>query len=101
MPGHVFEVRFQPATGDATWTNQSYDLPDIPVTALVRDQRSGDLYASTDFGVLRLAAGAHTWTDAAPGLPTVAVYGLTISRDGRTLNAATHGRGAWTLSLPS
>jgi hypothetical protein len=101
MPGHVFDVRFDPTTGDATWTNQSYNLPDMPITALVREQRSGDLYASTDFGVLRLAAGAHAWTDAAPGLPTVAVYGLTISRDGRTLYAATHGRAAWSLSLPS
>ena len=99
IPGHVFEVRFNPAVPTASWTNLTYDLPDMPITDLVQDPGSGDLYASTDFGVLRLATGARAWTDAAPGLPVVAVYGLTVSPDGRTLYAATHGRGAWILSL--
>src|SRR5207253_1824418 len=36
---------------------------------------------------------------AAPGLPMAAVYSLTISVSGRTLYAATHGRGAWRLDL--
>ena len=99
MPGHVFEVRFNPRSGKATWKNMSYRLPDMPITGLVRSPRSGDLFAATDFGVLRLPAGAHNWVDAAPGLPVVAVYGLTISRDGRTLYAATHGRAAWALRL--
>ena len=34
----------------------SGDLDDLPVTDLVRDDVTGDLYAATDFGVLRLAA---------------------------------------------
>jgi hypothetical protein len=51
---------------------------DLPVTDLVRDDVSGDLYASSDFGVLRPAAGTMTWTAAAPGIPSVEVAGLTI-----------------------
>jgi hypothetical protein len=97
--GHVFEVRFNPASGKATWTNRSYDLGDQPITGLERDPANGDLYAASDFGVLRLPAGATAWTEAATGLPVVAVFGLTLSGDGKTLYAATHGRGAWTLKL--
>jgi hypothetical protein len=97
--GHVFEVRVDGTTGKATWTNRSYDLGDQPITGLARDTATGDLYASTDFGVLRLPNGATSWTEAAKGLPLVAVYGLTPSGDGATLYAATHGRGVWQLKL--
>jgi hypothetical protein len=33
-------------------------------------------------------------------MPTVAVYGLTLTQDGNVLYAATHGRGAYALALP-
>jgi hypothetical protein len=99
--GHVFEVRVNQTSGRATWKNVSYDLSDQPITGLARHPRTGDLYAATDFGVLRLAAGANRWTEAAEGLPLVAVYGLTMAPDGKTLYAATHGRGVWTLPLSS
>lgn len=97
--GHVFEVRFNRTTGRAVWTNSSYDLSDQPITGLARHPRTGDLYAATDFGVLRLPAGATRWTKAAEALPFVAVYGLTMAPDGKTLYAATHGRGVWSLPL--
>ena len=61
---------------------------------------TGDVYAATDFGVLRLPAGATHWETAGSGLPTAAVYGLTLSQSGSVLYAATHGRGAWKLTLP-
>jgi hypothetical protein len=97
--GHVFEVRFNPATGTATWTDRSYDMADIPVTDLVRDNRTGDLFAANDFGVLRLERGATTWRLAASGMPNVEVAGLTIVPRDRVLFAATHGRSAWELDL--
>src|SRR4051794_3296803 len=99
-PGHVFEVRVNPATGAATVTALSFDLGDQPVTDVVRDDQTGDLYASTDFGVLRLPSGAQSWQRAANGMPIVAVYGLTIAPDSRLLYAATHGRGVWRVNLP-
>ena len=46
-----------------------------------------------------LLSGTTGWTLAAPGLPTVAVYGLTISSTGRVLYAATHGCAVWKLDL--
>ena len=98
-PGHIFEVRYNPATGQSTWTNRSYDFGDLPASDIVFDAPSGDLYASTDFGVFRLGSGATTWTDAAPGMPNVEVAGLTYVGKDRILYAATHGLGAWRLNL--
>jgi hypothetical protein len=96
-PGHVFEVTRAGAT--ATWVDRTYDLADLPVTDLVRDDVTGDLYAATDFGVMRLAAGATSWTIAADGMPMVEVPGLTIAPGERILYAATHGLGGWQLDL--
>ncbi len=60
---------------------------------------TGDLYASTDFGVSACAAGTTTWTLAAPGMPNVEVTGLTIIPSERILYAATHGLSTWRLNL--
>jgi hypothetical protein len=98
-PGHIFEVVYNPATGTAAWTDRSYDLGDIPVTDIVRDDATGDLYASSDFGVSRLASGDTTWTLAASGMPNSEVPGLTIVPAARKLYAAGHGFGAWVLNL--
>ena len=98
-PGHVFEVTWSGA-GTATWVDRSYNLPDFPITAVVHDDVTGDLYAASDFGVMRLAGGAATWTVAGSGLPMVEVPGLTIVPSARILYAATHGRSAWSLALP-
>ncbi|HAF02650.1 MAG TPA: hypothetical protein DCG89_02460 [Spartobacteria bacterium] len=85
----------------ATWSDISNNLPDLPVTDLVRDDVTGDLYAASDFGVMRLAnAATTTWTVAGSGLPMVEVPGLTIVPSARLLYAATHGRSAWLLQLP-
>lgn len=114
QPGHVFEVTWTGA-GAATWVDRSFNLPDFPITAVVRDDVTGDLYASSDFGVMKLPNGTTTWAVAGTGLPAVEVAGLTIvsserrddNRDDRgrrpaqrVLYAATHGRSAWSLPLP-
>jgi hypothetical protein len=102
-PGHVFEVRYDPVAGTATWSNLdggTGPMGDLPVTDLVRDDATGDLYAATDFGVMRLPFTSSTWVVAGTGLPMVEVPGLTISAQARVLYAATHGRSAWVLNLP-
>jgi hypothetical protein len=97
-PGHVFEVTRNPITGTATWVDRSYNLGDLPATAVVRDDLTGDLYVSTDFAVFRLANGDTSWTMSG-GMPMVEVAGLTIVPNARILYAATHGLGAWVLDL--
>ncbi|HEY4816538.1 MAG TPA: hypothetical protein VIH67_03860 [Candidatus Acidoferrum sp.] len=104
QPGHVFEVVYNPDAGTAVWTDLdggTGPMGDLPVTALVRDDPTGDLYAATDFGVLRLPAGGTAWQTAGSGLPQVEVPGLSISTSARVLYAATHGRGAYVLGLPN
>jgi len=102
-PGHVFSVTYDPGAGTATWTNLdgtgATAFPDFPATAVVADT-NGDLYASNDWGVLRLASGSTDWQVAGTGLPMVEVAGLTIVPGARKLYAATHGRSAWLLALP-
>ena len=82
----------------ATWVNRSYNLDDLPATALVRDDLTGDLYVGTDFAVFRLASGETSWV-MTDGMPMVEVAGLTIVPSARVLYAATHGLGAWALDL--
>ena len=101
-PGHVFDVMFDPTSSSATWSDISYDIGDQPVNDAVLDVSTGDVYVSTDFGVLRLAEGTQTWVPAADGLPSAAVSGLTLAANkngGRLLYAATHGRGAWRIKV--
>ncbi len=98
-PGHVFEVTWNGA-GVATWTDVSFNLPDFPITQVVRDDTLGDLYAASDFGVAKLPSGLSAWAVAGSGLPMVEVPGLTIIPSARLLYAATHGRSAWQLNLP-
>ncbi|MEV4280074.1 sialidase family protein [Actinoplanes xinjiangensis] len=97
-PGHAFAVTVA-ADGSATWADLSYNLGDQPVTDLVRDDVTGDLYAATDFGVLRLPSGTTAWVKAAAGMPNVEVTGLTVVPGERILYAASHGLGAWRLGL--
>jgi hypothetical protein len=99
-PGHVFEVTVHD-DGSAVWSDLSSNLGDQPITAIARDDVTGDLFVSTDFGVDALPSGSTTWVPAGSNLPPVAVYGLTINSGARVLYAATHGRSAWKLKLDS
>jgi hypothetical protein len=99
-PGHVFEVTWHPNTLTSEWTLLDYDLGDLPINHLVRDAKTGDLYAATDFGVLVLPNGTSHWQEAGEGLPTVLTPYLQILADRRLLFAGTYGRGAWYLTLP-
>jgi hypothetical protein len=98
-PQHIVQVTYNPATGTSTWVDLSHNFGDLPVNDLVRDDVTGDLYAGTDFGALRLAAGTATWTNSAPGLPNVEVTSLEILPSERILYAATHGLSTWRLNL--
>jgi hypothetical protein len=114
-PGHVFEVTAGAPLADpdvcpGTWRDLNVesgsveDRPDIPITDLVRDDFTLDLYAATDFGVVRGTTPdgglTYTWTKAGTNLPFVEVPGLTIDPCSRVLYAATHGRSVWRMFLP-
>jgi Arc-like DNA binding domain len=101
QPGHVFDVTWNGTT--AVWRNLNVESGngDYPVNDLVRDDVTGNLYASTDFGVLSgTPVGInYTWAPT-PGLPVVEVPGLRIHPEQRVMYAATHGRSVWRMILP-
>jgi hypothetical protein len=97
--GHVFSVTYDPTAGSVSVQSLDHDLGDQPVNALV-ENTNGDLYVGTDFGVDMLPNGGTTWSTAASDLPVVTVASLTINPSAHQLLAATHGRGAYQLTLP-
>jgi hypothetical protein len=92
--GHVFESR----DGGTTWTDISGNLPDVPGDDLVITH--GKLVLATDIGVFVADARTPTrWSRLGFGLPRSVSAGLTLTPDGNTVVAATHGRGLWQLTL--
>ena len=123
-PGHVFEVRENgSASGSGIFTNLNVeagsstfptptDNGDLPVSDVVRDDATQTLYVSTDFGVLRGDADGTGGWHVTSGMPRYEVMHLEIQPSSRvatctdskpkckrTLFAATHSRGIWTMDL--
>ena len=79
-------------------------IPDVPVNALAVDPANTNVvYAGTDVGVWKGTKAANaaswTWEIFSFGLPEAAVLDLAIHPQARLLRAATHGVGAWEISL--
>lgn len=105
-PGHVFEMRFVPASGPnpATATFTSLDghkingYGDIPATSIVVSG-NGTLYVGNDFGVVQKQKNSSVWHMTAAGLPNVTVADLVLVPERGVLYAATHGQGVWQLKV--
>jgi hypothetical protein len=92
--GHVFESR----DAGEHWTDISGDLPDVPANT-VRMVRGGGLVVGTDTGIFYRSARSTRWSVLGRNLPTTTTLQLKLGPDGRTLYAATHGRGIWSYDL--
>jgi len=107
--GHIFKT----TDGGATWNDVSCsvavcatpaaaDLPNTPVNDVVIDpDLPGIIYAATDEGVFvgDCTTAPCKWSTLSTGLPHVVVLSLRLHEPSRTLRAATHGRGAWDITL--
>jgi len=82
----------------STWTNISYDLPNVPIWSIEVDN-SNNLYIGTDNGVYFRPSGATHWEPFYNGLPNVPVSDLAINVASDQLLAATFGRGIWKSTL--
>jgi hypothetical protein len=90
--GHVFESK----DGGSTWQDLSGNLPDAPVNSIVLWH--GHLIVGTDVGVFGTGADQPgTWHTIGAGLPNASTNQVTVTPDGSTLIAATHGRGMWSI----
>jgi len=102
--GHVFFTN----NSGASWLRVDGNLPDVPVNDIVvdpTDATDNTIYIATDSGVYAsanaTAGGATTWSVLQTGLPNSQVLALRLRNTSRTLVAATHGRGLWSLLLPN
>ncbi|HEX4959693.1 MAG TPA: hypothetical protein VF173_02555 [Thermoanaerobaculia bacterium] len=70
-------------------------------TLVIQPASPYPVWAGTDTGVYSrddADSSVAIWYKS-KGLPNVAVYGLELAKDGKSLYAGTHGRGVWWLSL--
>lgn len=84
--------------GGTTWTNISYDLPNIPVWSIEVDN-ANNLYIGTDNGAYYKPSGAIQWEPFYNGLPNVPVSDLAINVAENQILASTFGRGIWKSTL--
>ena len=91
------KVLYSSNTG-LTWTNISYDLPNIPIWSIEVDGLN-NVYIGCDIGVYYKASGATHWEPFYNFLPNVPVTDLEINVANDQLLAATFGRGIWKSTL--
>ena len=88
-----------------TWENIEGDLVDVPVNwAVLHPEDSTVCYIGTDIGVFRtenIQGDSTEWIPTMTGMAAVRTDMLRISKDKKTIMAATHGRGMFTASLES
>jgi hypothetical protein len=101
-PGHVFEIRYNPAAHAATFTSldgqKNNGFGDIPANSIVVAP-SGTIYVGNDYGVVQRDRGSTVWRLPAAGLPNVNVPDLTYVAERGVVYAATHGQGVWQLKV--
>lgn len=91
------KVYYSNNTG-TSWTNYSYDLPNVPVWSIEVDA-SNNVYVGTEIGVYYKAAGATAWEPFYNNLPNCPITDLAINEGSDQLMAATFGRGIWKTTL--
>lgn len=93
---------FYSSNAGASWTNISYDLPNVPVnSATIR--ANGDIYVGTDNAVYFIRSASvltGEWVPFYTGLPRVPITKLLVNENIGRIRAATFGRGWYETNLP-
>lgn len=83
-----------------SWTNISYNLPNIPCNVIVHQEGPlNNLYLGTDIGVYFTNDTMNSWQLFSTNLPNVIVSDLQIDTQNDELHAATFGRGLWVSDI--
>lgn len=91
---------FRSTDGGTTWTNITYNLPNVPTSHIVyATGTNDDLYLATDLGVYFNTNGGNSWTEFRTNLPYTQVKELEIHYASNSVFAATYGRGIWKSPL--
>jgi len=86
----------------SSWINKRGNLPDAPVNDIIIDPRkTSNLYIATDLGVMVSYDDGCFWQILGGGLPSyIPVHDLTFHLPTLKLIAWTHGRSAFSITLP-
>lgn len=94
------KVFFSSDAGES-WSNISFNLPNVPVFSLVRDNTAG-VYAGTFLGVYYKRSGVNHWEPFYNGLPPVPVTEMELYNyaggSPQNIMISTFGRGLWKTS---
>lgn len=86
-----------------TWTNESYNLPNIPINCMIIDEQSDsanvDMYIGTDYGVFFKRELDTEWAYFGSGLPNSPITDLEIFYPTKKLRASTFGRGIYEVDM--
>jgi photosystem II stability/assembly factor-like uncharacterized protein len=90
---------YRSITSGATWTNETDNLPNIPVHVIKFQDTNGSpggaVYIGTDIGVYYRDNTMSEWVYYSNGLPSTTVLDLEINETSGLITAATFGRGMW------
>lgn len=92
---------FSSTNGGANWTNITYNMPNIKMTAIKLKQGSDTLFVGTELGLyfIKLGDPSPSWVKYGSGLPNVKINEIEINYTAKKLYVATHGRGGWLIDL--
>jgi hypothetical protein len=62
---------------------------------------NGQVVVGMDVGVFIAEDGTTTWDTLGSGLPHAVADDLSVEPNAHTILVATHGRGIWSIDLPS
>ncbi len=93
---------FKTSDGGASWQNESYNLPNIPMNMIkCVDGNSKLLVVAADIGVYYKSGSSTTWQLYGTGLPNVIVSDIEVNPAANKMIVSTFGRGIWSTDLSS
>ena len=88
---------FSSANGGITWNNLSFNLPNVPVFCVKKDELGG-LYVGTSIGVYYKSSNNNYWVPFYNGLPPVPVTQIEFYAANSRVQVSTFGRGLWSTA---
>jgi photosystem II stability/assembly factor-like uncharacterized protein len=90
---------FRTIDGGTTWTNISYNLPNLPVNMVkCIDPASHLMMVACDVGVYYFESSSNTWQLYNTGLPNVIVSDIEVNQAANKIMVSTFGRGIWSTA---
>lgn len=92
---------FWSGDGGQTWLNETAGIPNFPVSSIVMDKNSGNLFIGTDAGVYWKNSTYHAtpWQKYGAGLPPSLIGEVRVNHNYNKIVASNFGRGIWEIPL--